>query len=109
MKSSTLFRLLAVTILATGAFLAPLPPDASAAPPYTRLIDYYSDATYTHVVGTCWRGCNGAQSCDGQTSAYYVTERDYAGCGTSSLCCSFCSTGPCPAIILNNYPCPQAC
>lgn len=77
---------------------------ACAAPGSTRLVDYYSDATFTVDVGWSFRSCNGYLNTSGQTSAYYVTERDSCEDGT---CFIYCTPGPCPAHILAAYPCPE--
>lgn len=78
--------------------------NAGAFPVATKLVDYYSDATFTVDVGTSFRSCNGYLNTFGSTSAYYVTERDACD---GSYCYIFCTPGPCPAHILESYPCPE--
>ena len=77
-----------------------------ALPPFSRLTDYYSDATYQTDVGWHFRSCSGASDSEGSTSAFWVREFDYS-CVGSNHCCIVCSTGPCPANVLAAYPCGQ--
>lgn len=89
-----------------GFVLAPSP-EVGALPPFTKLTDYYTDATYTTETGAfCFRSCNGSLDCEGTPTSYWVREFDY-WCIGSSYCCIICSTGSCPPNVLSNYPCPE--
>lgn len=93
--------------LTLAVWMTAAPPEAIAVPPYALVTDYYTDATFTVHLGTCYRSCNGASECDGGgQSAFYVQERDYDTCGYYSGCCIRCIPGPCPQNVLNSYPCP---
>ncbi len=95
-----------VTCLAVASsWLLPVE-EADALPPFSRLTDYYSDATYQTDVGWHFRSCSGGSDSEGSTSAFWVREFDYS-CVGSHHCCIVCSTGPCPANVLAAYPCGQ--
>lgn len=85
---------------------------AGALPPYSKLIDYYSDATFTSLTGVCFRDCQGVLSCEpgSQQTVYWVTELDYE-CSGSGTCCIRCFANStrvsCPQNVINNYPCPE--
>ena len=49
---------------------------------YSRIITYYSDATYTTEVGWRYIGCNGRATTTGITSPYFTTENINVCCGS---------------------------
>lgn len=71
------FRRRLVLLLAALAVLAvalagPRQPAASAAVCNAASVDYYSDATYTTVVGNCTHGCCQNWVCTGTLTQYSV-------------------------------------
>lgn len=86
---------------------------AHGVPPFSKLIDYYSNDTFTNLVHTCFRTCDGFFGCHGggQKTAYQVREFDWNCPGGDGSCCVTCVVNstrvPCPQHILNNYPCPE--
>lgn len=99
-------RLLCFGLLSAGCLLLLPAPTSLSAPPYTRLTDFYTDATFTVHTGDCYRNCGGAGGCIGTRTAFYVSEYDYTTC-SQNYCCTRCTPGPCPPHILSGYPCEE--
>jgi hypothetical protein len=62
--------LLAVLAVLAISLAGPRQPAASANCPAAASVDYYSDATYTTVVGNCIHGCCRNWTCTGQLTQY---------------------------------------
>jgi hypothetical protein len=67
-----LSRLLALLAIFAMTLAGPRPPAALAAACNAASVDYYSDATYTTVVGNCTHGCCRNWTCTGQLTQYSV-------------------------------------
>lgn len=104
MKTKVLILTSLVVAVAAASWLY-MPEEAAGRPPYSRLIDYYADATFTELVGSCYLPCEGVIDCEEGTvkTTYQVTEYDYCDTG---YCCIRCYPAPCPQHIIDSYPCP---
>jgi hypothetical protein len=67
-----LSRLLALLAIFAMTLAGPRQPAALAAACNTVSVDYYSDATYTTMVGNCIHGCCRNWTCTGQLTQYSV-------------------------------------
>ena len=69
-------NLLVVLLVALIASLTALPqPSAIAACPDAARVNYYSDATHTTLVGTCWHNCCELWTCTGQITDFYTVRK----------------------------------
>jgi hypothetical protein len=67
-----LSHLLALFAVLAASLAGPRLPAASAAVCNAASVDYYSDATFTTVVGNCTHGCCRNWTCTGQLTQYSV-------------------------------------
>lgn len=68
--------LLVAILVILPVILAALPqPAAIAACPDAARVNYYSDATYTTLVGTCWHDCCRLWTCTGQLTDFYTVRK----------------------------------
>ena len=77
--------IMAVAILALGFLFLP-PRAAEAMPEFEYTTIYYSNATYTTVVGSCFMSCTG-MTCTGTITAYHIKEEGQQ-CPTPIPICS---------------------
>jgi hypothetical protein len=75
-KRLFLLAALVLTLVLSGAFLPSREAHSKTvcAGTYTRIIYYYSDATYTEEIGYRYIQCNGTVTFVGRSSSYQQTE-----------------------------------
>jgi len=69
---SRLILLLAVLAVFAVTLAGPVQPAAMAVCPDSANVYYYSDATYSTVVGHCWHSCCQLWTCTGVLTDYYT-------------------------------------
>jgi hypothetical protein len=74
-------RFVFVALVIGGAALPPGSVSSGAYPHYEEAITYYSDASYSQVVGTAYVACNGLCTQQGTTSPFEIEEYLDPCCG----------------------------
>ena len=75
MSKRLLLAVLAAALLFTSLSLAPRTAEAVTGCLQSQAFtNYYSDATYSHIVGWCISGCQGGCSCTGTLTKYHTVD-----------------------------------
>jgi hypothetical protein len=77
-RNVALLASLALVVASVVGFFAP---SAEALPPTYRYTEWYSDGTYTVLVGWRLRNCQGVTTSWGTTSSFPIIEVDFCGIG----------------------------